>query len=247
MNRFVKSAAVAVAAAVTTAFAARPARASLVNLGAGSFNSNGSVITFSEQPIGTINPVYNLNVTGIGAEQVSFAGTFTGQTTTGSGVVTLGTVKPTGPLSLNTANKVSIAVDSGTPTSPILSGTPLYNGPISVLFSQPVAAVGLSGGYFDAVGATTITAFDASGTNLGSITNSKLGIEFYGLADSTGASDIAGISFYITGNEPAGFAIDNLTFGAANSVVPEPASLSVAAVAGAGLLSRRRRGTARRA
>jgi hypothetical protein len=36
------------------------------------------------------------------------------------------------------------------------------------------------------------------------------------LADSTGANVIKGVSFYITGDEPNGFEIDNVTFGAAS-------------------------------
>lgn len=118
----------------------------------------------------------------------------------------------------------------------MLSGTPLFNGPISFGFSTPVAAVGLSGGYFDTVGATTIEAFDVNGLSLGSIVNSALGVEFYGLFDSSG-SNIAGVSFYITGSEPAGFAIDNVTLGDADVVVtaPEPVSLATFGAMLAGL------------
>ena len=60
------------------------------------------------------------------------------------------------------------------------------------------------------------------------MTNDSLGIEFFGLSDSSGSNVISGISFYVTGNEPAGYAIDNLTFGSAREVVgtiPEPGSL----------------------
>ena len=76
---------------------------------------------------------------------------------------------------------------------------------------------------------------------LGSITNSVTGIEFYGLATANGANSIAGIAFFITGNEPAGFAIDNVTFGSVNvlvnppGVVPEPESFALLAVGLAGL------------
>jgi hypothetical protein len=86
----------------------------------------------------------------------------------------------------------------------------------------PVAGVGLDGGFFDAIGGTSIEAFDASGASLGIVTNTQLGIEFFGLADSGGANVIKGISFYITGNEPAGFAIDNLTFGARDVIIDIP-------------------------
>jgi hypothetical protein len=207
--------------------AALPASAVLVDLGPGSFTPAATVITFSEPgyPVGTVNPVYSLAAGTLGMVTVSFGGHFVGQAAGGGFPVTLIDTTPTGPLALDpAAPATSIVTDAAAPTSPVLSGTPIFNGPISVLFSVPVAAVGLSGGFFDAVGSTTITAFDATGATLGSIVNTVEGIEFYGLADSTGANVIKGISFYITGPEPAGFGIDNLTFGAADVVVivPEP-------------------------
>jgi hypothetical protein len=174
---------------------------------------------------------------------VTFAGSFVGQTITGGSVKTL-TGLPTGPLTLG-AGDTFITTDGANPTSPVLSGTPTFNGPISVLFSVPVAAVGLAGGFFDNINSTSITAFDANGAVLGTITNSQTGIEFYGLADSSGAAVIKGISFYITGAEAAGFAIDNLTFGGAEVIVgrvPDAGStfLFFSAVLGAMVAFRRR-------
>ena len=205
------------ALALGLTFGLTGAQAALVDLGPGSFTPAATVITFSEQALGTINPSYTLAAGSLGNVTVDFAASFVGQTITGGSVRTL-TGSPTGPLTLGAGNTF-ITNDGAAPTSPVLSGDPIFNGPISVLFSVPVAAVGLSGGFFDAIGGTTITAFDANGNTLGSITNTQTGIEFYGLADSGGAAVIKGISFYITGNEPAGFGIDNLTFGGAEVVV----------------------------
>ena len=116
-----------------------------------------------------------------------------------------------------------------------------------MLFSVPVAGVGLQGGYFNTIGATTIEAYDVTGLSLGSIVNSQLGLEFYGLADSSGTNIIGGISFYITGNEPAGFAINDVTFGAAGVIdpingIPAPGALVLVSL-GSGLVGwmRRRR------
>ena len=229
------------AAAIAVALASVPttSNASLVNLGPGSFTPLAPEITFDEQPVGTINPVYNfLAVPGLGNETVSFAGTFMGQTVTPGPVVTLINHLPTGPLALNAAGPQTQITNDGAPgaTSPILSGSPIFNGPISVLFSTPVAAVGLKGGYFDNAHSTSIEAYDATGASLGILSNSVTGFEFYGLADASGQNVISGISFYVTGDEPAGFEIDDLTFGAAQAVVGTVPESPTWMLAGIGLL-----------
>ena len=235
-----KSLAVAVVSALVVSASAG---AQLVRIGPGSFTPGATVITFSEQPGGTINPVYSF--TGgpdLGNVTVSFAGAFTGQTVTGGFPSTLNG-SPANPLSLNTAYQTFITTDSDNPTSPVLSGDPTFNGPIVMFFSTPVAAVSLDGGYFNTVGATTITGFDVLGNSLGSFTNSILGIETYGFADASGNNVISGLAFYITGNEPAGFAIDNVTFGAASVVriTPEPATMTLFATGLLGVFAAARR------
>jgi hypothetical protein len=210
--------------------ATAPAHAVLVDLGPGSFTPAAPVITFSEVPLNTNNPVYNfLALPGLGNVTVSFAGNFLGQVQGGGFPVTLIDNTPSNPLTLDLSSTAFTTMDGSNPSSPVLSGIPTFNGPISVLFSSPVAGVGLEGGWFNGINSTTIEAYDAQGNILGNITNSQLGLEFYGLADSSGQNVISGISFYITGNEPAGFAIDNLTFGAAgqiNDLVPEPVTVA---------------------
>ena len=250
---------IAVIAICISIAVAQPAGAVLVDLGPGSFSPLAPVITFSEYAGGTQNPVYNFTgLAGIGDITVSFGGNFVGQTAGGSYPVTLTDHSPSGPLALDpNAPKTFITGDGSNPTSPILSGSPLYSGPISVLFSKPVAGVALTGGWFNVIGSTSIEAYDANGTILGSIVNTKggewdyegTGLEFYGLADSTGTNIISGISFFITGNEPAGFGIDNLTFGYSdvivdpdvNHSVPEPASMLLfgAGLAGVGIFRRK--------
>jgi len=222
--------------------AAINANATLVDLGPGSFVALAPTITFDEVALGTINPSITLSAGSLGNVTVSFAGSFVGQSIVGGFPSTISGT-PTGPLTLNGGNTVTVNDGAPGATSPVLSGSPTFNGPISVLFSTPVAAVGLKAGYFDAVGATTIQAFDSLGNVLGAIVNTVTGFEFYGLADSAGANVIAGISFYITGNEPAGFQIDNLTFGAADVIrdplpgVPDGGSTSLMLIGAMGFLS----------
>ena len=100
---------------------------------------------------------------------------------------------------------------------------------LSILFDTDQVGVGLSGGFFNAVGGTAITAFSRNGTLLGSVLNSAMGIEFLGLVTSDGTNQIAGLQFSLVGAEPAGFGIDNVRFGTVGQVtipdataVPEP-------------------------
>lgn len=242
------------AGAAAIAFSAT-ANAGVVKVGVGAFTPQAGLITFSEKPGGSVNPTYNPADYGggAGAPVVSFDGYFTGQSmgVTCGGVNTGCVVgSPTGPtLTLAAASPdTSIVGDGANPTSPVLSGSPTFNGPIAVLFDVDLAGVGLDGGFFNAIGGTAITAFGRDGRLLGSVANEALGIEFLGLVTDDGSAQIAGLLFSLVGPEPAGFAIDNLRFGTAGQVIvpgrlPEPASLAlvgIAALAGAGAARRRR-------
>ena len=248
--RFAARAATAVALAISSLAAS----AGIVKIGVDAFKPDAGLITFSELPVGTVNPVYTPADYGgnpATAPVVSFRGYFTGQSLGNTcGGLASGCVvgSPTGPLSLaaNSPN-TSIVNDGANPTSPVLSGSPTFNGPIGILFDRDLAGVGLDGGYFNAIGGTAITAFARDGTLLGSVSNEQLGIEFLGLVTDDGSEQIAGLLFSLVGAEPAGFAIDNLRFGLAGQVtppdnnVPEPASLALSAIALAGLAATRRR------
>src|SRR5262245_50408657 len=110
-------------------------QAVLVNLGPGSFVPLAPTIPFSESghPVGQTNPVYPFTgLPTLGNVTVSFGGHFVGQAVTAGTPVTLSDHTPTGPLMLDpAAPNTFITGDSASPTSPILSGTPLFNGPIA--------------------------------------------------------------------------------------------------------------------
>jgi hypothetical protein len=233
------------------------ASAGVVRVSEAAFVAGSGLITFSEFAPGTTNPVYTPASYGGGAGSptVNFDGYFTGQTAGSAnpsacpaGAAVTGCVlgTPTGPLSLAAGSPDTfITQDGANPTSPVLSGSPQFNGSIAILFSTPQFGVGLDGGFFNAVAGTAITAFDSLGNVLGSVTNTGLGIEFLGLVSDNGLAQISGLLFSLVGAEPAGFAIDNVRFGVQGQVVtpvPEPAS---AALFGAGMLglffARRRR------
>lgn len=108
-----------------------------------------------------------------------------------------------------------ITNDSANPTSPVLSGTPQFTGSITATFVSPSSPsnratamnVSFDAGFFDSVGSTSVTWFDINSNPLGSQNNSTTGIQRFTLPGSIG-----GFTMAINGSEPAGFAIDNLTF-----------------------------------
>lgn len=234
------------------------ANAGVLRVAPGDFVAGAGLITFSEFALGTVNPTYAPAAYGGGAGSptVTFDGWFLGQSLSATpGVDCPGAApsacivgSPSGPLTLDAASpNTFITSDGANPTSPVLSGTPTFNGGIAILFDIDLAGVGFDGGFFDAVGSTGITAFARDGTLLGTITNTGTGIEFLGLVTDDGSESIAGVFLDLTGSEPAGFAIDNLRFGRRGEViipgVPEPAALGLFGLGILGLgLARRRRG-----
>lgn len=238
-----------VATAGVAAALATTANAQVTRVTAADFIAGSGQITFSEYAVGTINPTYAPVNYGGGADSptVTFGGYFTGQSLSGNpagdcpGAAASACVvgNPTGSLSLAAGSPTTfITADGANPTSPVLSGSPRFNGPIAVLFSTDQVGVGFDGGFFDAIGSTGITAFDRSGALLGTIINSGRGIEFLGLVTSNGSAQIAGVFLDLVGSEPAGFGIDNLRFARAGQViipgVPEPTSWAML-IAGFGL------------
>ena len=252
--------------AVVTLFAASFAtlsQAAILRIDETSFVSGSGLITFSEFALGTVNPAYVPgDYGGVAADPtVNFGGFFTGQSLGNAATCPVGAAltgcivgSPSGPLSLDGASpSTSIVADGANPTSPVLSGNPIFNGPVSILFGVDLAGVGLDGGFFDAVGGTAITAFGRDGSLLGSVLNLGLGIEFLGLVTSDGTAQIAGLQFSLVGAEPAGFAIDNVRFGRAGQVVtpdvpgvpgiPEPSTISLLGLGLLGLAYYKRRGS----
>jgi hypothetical protein len=253
--RFLHRVLAPIAAAIS--IAGGSAEASVLRVSEAAFVAGSGLITFSEFAVGTVNPIYNPGDYGGGAGSpiVTFNGFFQGQaagaTNPGAcppGAAVSGCVlgAPSNPLTLEASSpNTFITTDGANPTSPVLSGSPRFNGSIAVAFDVDVAGVGLDGGFFDAIGGTAITAFDRNGALLGSVLNEGLGIEFLGLVTNDGTAQIAGLLFSLVGPEPAGYAIDNLRFGIQGQVVvptvPEPASLALFAVGllGAGVVRRR--------
>ncbi|WP_336939384.1 hypothetical protein [Acinetobacter modestus] len=177
---------------------------------------NWSLITFSELPTDTTNPVFPLNNLNLGQVTVSFDACFKGQQITEiSGVAdstTIGGSPIIGQqLEFNTASGYGtiISADGANPSSPVLSGSIRFNSPISALFSKDVHAVMVDGGFFDDAGSTCIEVYSRTGEIIGRSFNKRTGIESFGFSSGKVAK-IAGFSFYINAKETAGFGLDNV-------------------------------------
>lgn len=108
-----------------------------------------------------------------------------------------------------------ITTDGANPTSPVLSGTPLFTGAIEGQFVDPsdgvtpviVESFTFDAGYFDALGSTRIEWFDPDGNKLGQRTNTQFAIENFTIE----GGNLASWRISILTDEPAGYGIDNVT------------------------------------
>lgn len=197
-------------------------------------------ITFDEYPVGAYGYLpYVVSGGPLAGTEIVFGSYFQGQTPQGVDPVSIPEPSAPGqPLQLlyDINNYIQITADAASPTSPVLAGGPItFAQPVSILFTKPVFAIGLTAGYLDAAGSLVIAAYDANGNELGTVTNGQTAFEQFGLIDS-GSVGISGLT--IDGTDPAGFGIDNVFLSMA---VPEPASIGTLLAGLAGLILGRRR------
>lgn len=207
----------------------------LVRVASGDVTWKTGLITFSEFSIGTRNPTYTPAQYGGSGDvpSVAFGSFFVGQSIGSSpppGVAVGGWIDgaPTNPLTIDTENGlgVRIAEDGAHADSPTLTGTPFLHGSIAMRFSADQAVVGLTGGFFNAIGSTRITAYRRDGSALGFVANAVTGIETFIVGTDTGVAAIAGLLLHFVAEEVAGFGIDSVRFAARNAASP-PAVLTV--------------------
>lgn len=109
-----------------------------------------------------------------------------------------------------------ITTDGANPTSPVLSGSPQFQGAIEGSFVDPKDGVTpavavnfqLDGGYFDSLNSTVLKLYDSQGKLIGQQTNTALGIFTF----TVNNLPVAKWRIESVGDEPAGFAIDNVCF-----------------------------------
>ncbi len=125
---------------------------------------------------------------------------------------------------------VFISDDGADPTSPALSGTPLFNGPISAEFvtasGEPgtVKSFSLDAGYFNDKGSTKLTWYGADGQVLGSKLDKKIGYDHFSVKSDT---PIASFTMKEIGAEQSGFSMDNISFGNVTPVAAGAANLAL--------------------
>lgn len=112
------------------------------------------------------------------------------------------------------AHRTFITSDGSNPTSPVLSGSPRFVGPIEGKFvdektGSPIVVESFSfdGGYFDNFGSTRVQWFDPKGKVLGQRLNSRFGIEKF----TVSGGNIASWRIETIADEPSGFAVDNVS------------------------------------
>ena len=192
------------------------------------FAPDAGQITFSEFGLDVRNPAYEPGRYGAKSDgvRVTFGGYFAGQRlgTRGQcprGASLTGCVvgTPISPLRLDPrAPATFIADDGANPRSPSLSGSPRFNGPVTILFDRDIAGIGLAGGFFDTERSTAIQAFDRRGNLIGGVKNISTGMEYMALVTEDGSDRIAGLQFSLVGAEPEGYAIDDLSFALAGQI-----------------------------
>lgn len=122
--------------ALVALWLSRPCVAALLLTDEPSVTPVSPPITFSEYPVGTVNPVYSLpSVSGYGDLTISFGTHFVGQTVGSANSLTDTT--PIGPLTLSAAGpKVATALDLANPNMPGLGGK-IPMGFFDIFFSTP--------------------------------------------------------------------------------------------------------------
>ena len=227
-------------AATLLSYTSLPRAITVVRVNPTDLGPTSSSITFSEQPFGTLNPIY---------PSASF-GEGIATNTDSSGIPRVSLIKSVGAGNItllrtlyNSASQVvaapgiyqkgvRIGSDGASIVSPVLENhtdAGLFQGPLAVVFGSDLSSVSFRVGYFDAIGTISVSLYDRAGKSLGSYTNTGLGFEFFGFNTSSGPNGIAAVTFSIVKPEPAGYGIDNIQFGSVG-IVPEGTSLSYLAL-----------------
>jgi hypothetical protein len=225
------------------------ASATLENVSPSALFAQTPVVTFAGVPLaGYADVPFEFGSGPYTGSFMVFGSAFVGQTLLFSGAapfsqVNIGEASAPGQslqLEAGLDDYVEVTDDAASPTNPVLAGGPVtFREPVSILLTEPTSAIALTVGYLDSLDTLTIDAYDASGNEIGAVTNTATGFETFGLLDPNGVA-ISGLTIQST--DPAGFDINDIYL-ATN--MPEPATLATLVLGLIGLSVARRSGTAR--
>ena len=140
-----------------------------------------ATITLDEFSVGTVDPVYTFNSVLGGGGD--FTVTFDGE----------------------------IVTDGANPTSPAISANASYLGPVSIRFDHPISKIEFDAGVFDAAGSTKVILYGRNGYVVDRILNTATGPPYEHFSFDFGENVIERVRFVPLGDEPHGFAVDNIS------------------------------------
>ena len=199
-------------AVAALAVAGAAAQAQVVRIGESAFTAAAGRITFSEVSLGTVNPIYQpvMYGGGAGAPTVTFGGWLWDSRPVPSPVaraepqsaVASSACRPARSRSMSRRPIPSLRLTAPIRLPPCSPAHRSSTGPCRSCSAPIWRASDSRARYFDAVGGTSIRAFDRAGAVIGSVANTGLAIEFLGLVTSDGLAHIAGCSSRSWGRSP---------------------------------------------
>ncbi len=172
--------------------------------------------------------VSGTTVTGVGA---SFASAFTGQSVSGNDL----TGTPSGPLSLQPINSLSIAFfDPG--VSAASNSILAFTQPLAILLDSDADSFALTMGFWNG-GAVTASFYAADGSLLG--TDSVSGLNGYQISSFSGFGSFRGVAFD-QNTDTNGVRYMNFSYNSVQATVPTPNTLALVGLALLGLAAVRR-------
>ncbi|CAN5555284.1 M10 family metallopeptidase C-terminal domain-containing protein [soil metagenome] len=140
-------------------------------------------ITLSEFDVGTINPVYTFE--GVLGGKEDFVASFEGE----------------------------IVIDPPDPTSPAIAFDRTFQGPVDIEFSSPISKIEFDAGVFNEAKSTKMVLYGRNGFVVEKVLNGDPNGTYQHFSFDFGENVITRVRFSPVGDEPAGYAVDNITIG----------------------------------
>lgn len=103
-----------------------------------------------------------------------------------------------------------VVTDSCAPDSPVIAANATFSGPVFINFNKKVSGITLDAGCFDAVKSTRVTIYGDNGFKVDKVFNPNGDKLYHTFKFNFGENVIKKVAIIPVGNEPAGFAVDNV-------------------------------------